>query len=189
MVEQMKWEDREAGEGFGKRGVYLAPRKNNQSKTKPKFKQSKSKPGSDCPFGKDRTAEEVARTVMRRRKNASRTPDALDVTAMLIAERSERDDELADQIARSFAWRRRSTAHVQDDLGGARDAKRARITVTLENDLIRKAQALTGIEEKSALIRIALTQLVEREAAKRLAALGGTMPDLKRVPRRRLPGK
>jgi Arc/MetJ family transcription regulator len=108
---------------------------------------------------------------------------------MLITERSERDDELAEQIARSVEWRRRSTAHVEDDLGGARDAKRARITVTLENDLIRNAQAFTGIKEKSALIRIALAQLVEREAARRLPALGGTMPDLKRVPSRKLPGK
>ena len=167
----------------------MATRKDNQSKTKPKFKQSKSRLGSDFPFRKNRTKEEVARTVMRRKKNASRTPGTIDVTAMLIAERSERDDELAAQIARSFAWRRRSTAHVEDDLGGARDAKRARITVTLENDLIRNAQTFTGIKEKSALIRIALTQLVEREAARRLVALGGTMPDSKRVPRRKLPGK
>lgn len=167
----------------------MATRKDNQSKTKPKSKQSKSKPGSDFPFREDRTAEEVARTVMRRRMKALRTPGAVDITAMLIAERNEREDELVEQIARSVAWRRRSAAHVEDDLHCARDAKRARITVTLENDLIRNAQAFTGIKEESALIRIALTQLVEREAARRLAALGSTKPALKRVPRRRLPGK
>jgi hypothetical protein len=53
--------------------------------------------------------------------------------------------------------------------------------------LIRQAQEYTGITEKAALIRLALTQLVQREAARRLAALGGTMPDLKPIPRRRIP--
>jgi Arc/MetJ family transcription regulator len=61
--------------------------------------------------------------------------------------------------------------------------------VTLEDDLIRTAQSYTGIKDKSALIQIALTQLIEREAAGRLAALGGTMPEVKEVPRRRLPRK
>ena len=164
----------------------MATRKDNQSKTKPKSKQSKSKPGSDSPLREGRTAEEVTRTLMRRRMSALPTQGA--VTAMLIAERCERDDELAEQIARLVA-RRCSTPHLEDDLGNARNAKRTRITVTLENALIRTAQSYTGIKEKSALIRKALTQLVEREAAKRLAALGGTMPDLKEVPRRRLPGR
>ncbi|HEV2134106.1 MAG TPA: type II toxin-antitoxin system VapB family antitoxin [Terracidiphilus sp.] len=67
--------------------------------------------------------------------------------------------------------------------------KRTRTTVTLEDDLIRKAQEYTGVKEKSALIREALIQLVQREAARRLAALGGTMPGLQRIPRRRMPGK
>lgn len=60
-----------------------------------------------------------------------------------------------------------------------------RTTVTLDDDLMAAAQEYTGIKEKSALLRAALTALVEREAARRLARLGGTMPDLKRVPRRR----
>jgi len=60
-----------------------------------------------------------------------------------------------------------------------------RTTVTLDDDLIAAAQEYTGIKEKSALLRAALTALVEREAARRLARLGGTMPDLKPVPRRR----
>ena len=165
----------------------MAARKDNQPKTKAEFKRGKAKPGSDFPSREDRTAEEVLRTVMRRRMNALRTPGA--VTAMLLAERSERDDELAEQIARSVGKRRHSTARVEDDLGNVRDAKRARITVTLENDLIRSALSYTGVKNKSVLIRIALTQLVEREAARRLAALGGTMPDVKKVPRRKVPGK
>ena len=83
----------------------------------------------------------------------------------------------------------RSTVTVQDDPGGAGSVKRTRTTVTLDDDLIRKAQTYTGVKEKSALIREALTQLVQREAARRLAALGGTMPDLQRISRRRMPRK
>jgi Arc/MetJ family transcription regulator len=73
--------------------------------------------------------------------------------------------------------------------GEAGDVKRVRTTVTLEVELIRKAQAYTGVKEKTALIREALTQLVQREAARRLSALGGTMPELQRIPRRRMPRK
>ena len=61
-----------------------------------------------------------------------------------------------------------------------------RTTIALDDELIRQAQQYTGITEKAALIKMALTQLVQREAARRLAALGGTMPDLKPIPRRRI---
>ena len=64
-----------------------------------------------------------------------------------------------------------------------------RTTVTLDDELLAAAQEYTGIKEKSALLRVALTALVEREAARRLARLGGTMPDLKPVPRRRMAGR
>lgn len=60
-----------------------------------------------------------------------------------------------------------------------------RITVALDDDLIRIAQELTGIAEKSALIREALKALIERESSRRLASLGGTMPELKSVRRHR----
>jgi Arc/MetJ family transcription regulator len=60
-----------------------------------------------------------------------------------------------------------------------------RTTITLDDDLVTKAQAYTGIQEKSALVRAALTALIEREAARRLARLGGTQPDLRPVRRRR----
>jgi len=50
---------------------------------------------------------------------------------------------------------------------------------------VAKAQFYTGIREKSALIREALKALVEREAARRLARLGGSEPGLKKIPRRR----
>jgi len=61
-----------------------------------------------------------------------------------------------------------------------------RTTVTLDDEMVAKAQSYTGIQEKSALIREALKRLIEREAARRLARLGGSMPDLKPIPRRRM---
>lgn len=83
-----------------------------------------------------------------------------------------------------------STVTRDDVSGTARSSvKRTRTTVTLDDDLIRAAQALTGIKEKSALIRAALKQLVRAGAPKRLAALGGAMPDLQRIPRRQVQRK
>ena len=61
-----------------------------------------------------------------------------------------------------------------------------RTTVALDDDLIRTAQEFTGVTEKTALLRQALKALIERESARRLAALGGSMPGLKKVPRRRM---
>ena len=60
-----------------------------------------------------------------------------------------------------------------------------RTTLALDDDLLAKAQSLTGLQEKSALIREALTALIERESARRLARLGGSAPDLEAAPRRR----
>jgi len=60
-----------------------------------------------------------------------------------------------------------------------------RTTITIDDELLAKAQAFTGLKEKSALVREALKALIEREAARRLALLGGTEPDLKLTPRRR----
>jgi Arc/MetJ family transcription regulator len=61
-----------------------------------------------------------------------------------------------------------------------------RTTIALDEDLIAKAQAYTGLTEKSAMVREALKALIERESARRLARLGGSEPDLKDVPRRRV---
>jgi len=61
-----------------------------------------------------------------------------------------------------------------------------RTTIALDDEQIQKAQALTGLTEKSALVRAALTALIERESARRLARLGGSEPGLRR-PRRRRP--
>ena len=60
-----------------------------------------------------------------------------------------------------------------------------RTTVALNDELLAKAEAYTGIREKSRLIDEALKSLVQREAARRLAALGGSDPDAWAAPRRR----
>jgi Arc/MetJ family transcription regulator len=62
---------------------------------------------------------------------------------------------------------------------------RMRTTIALDDELVRTAQEFTGVEEKTALVREALKALIERESSRRLAALGGTMPGLKKIPRRR----
>jgi Arc/MetJ family transcription regulator len=59
-----------------------------------------------------------------------------------------------------------------------------RTTLALDDDLIVKAQTLTGVFEKAALVREALRALIQRESAKRLALLGGTEPQLQDIPRR-----
>jgi Arc/MetJ family transcription regulator len=60
-----------------------------------------------------------------------------------------------------------------------------RTTVALDDDLVSKAQAFTGLTEKSSLVREALKALIERESALRLARLGGTEPEIAASPRRR----
>jgi Arc/MetJ family transcription regulator len=62
-----------------------------------------------------------------------------------------------------------------------------RATVTLDDELVRKAEEYTGEKERTALLRKALQALIHLEASRRLAALGGTMPDLEDIPRRRFP--
>lgn len=59
-----------------------------------------------------------------------------------------------------------------------------RTTLALDDDLLAKAEAFTGVHEKTALVREALKALIERESARRLAQLGGSEPGLTYVPRR-----
>lgn len=61
-----------------------------------------------------------------------------------------------------------------------------RTTLALDDDLVAKAQAASGLNEKSSLVREALKALIERESARRLARLGGSEPELDVPPRRRL---
>ena len=60
-----------------------------------------------------------------------------------------------------------------------------RTTLALDDELVAKAQAFTGLTEKSSLVREALKALIERESARRLARLGGSEPGLAAPPRRR----
>jgi Arc/MetJ family transcription regulator len=61
-----------------------------------------------------------------------------------------------------------------------------RTTLNIEDELLARAAELTGITEKTSLVRLGLEALIARESAKRLAALGGTEKDLEKIPRRRL---
>jgi len=60
-----------------------------------------------------------------------------------------------------------------------------RTTLVLNDALLREAQRLTGLAEKTAVVHAGLEALITRESARRLAALGGSQPRLRSVPRRR----
>ena len=62
-----------------------------------------------------------------------------------------------------------------------------RTTLTLDDELLAQAQQISGLTERTQLIREALLALVQRESARRLARLGGTEPQLQSTPRRREP--
>ena len=63
-----------------------------------------------------------------------------------------------------------------------------RTTITIDDDLLARADKLAGPLERSALVREAFIALIERESARRLARLGGSEPALEVAPRRRRPG-
>jgi Arc/MetJ family transcription regulator len=60
-----------------------------------------------------------------------------------------------------------------------------RTTMILDEALLERARALTGLREKTALVHEGLRALIARESAARLVALGGTEPRLRAAPRRR----
>ncbi len=60
-----------------------------------------------------------------------------------------------------------------------------RTTVTLDDALVSRAQLLSGVQERSALLKEALGALIQRESARRLAKLGGSEPKVKSIRRRR----
>jgi Arc/MetJ family transcription regulator len=60
-----------------------------------------------------------------------------------------------------------------------------RTTLNIDDQILEKASKLTGIKEKTALVRLGLEALIARESAKRLANLGGTEGNLRPIPRRR----
>ena len=61
-----------------------------------------------------------------------------------------------------------------------------RTTLNIEDNLLDRAAKITGVVEKTALVRLGLEALISRESARRLAALGGTEIKLKVPPRRRI---
>lgn len=60
-----------------------------------------------------------------------------------------------------------------------------RTALVIDDNLLAEARRLTGLKETTDLMREALTALIERESARRLANLGGSEPELKDIPRRR----
>ncbi len=60
-----------------------------------------------------------------------------------------------------------------------------RTTLNIDNAILKKAADLTGIKEKTALVRMGLEALISRESSRRLALLGGTEGSLKYIPRRK----
>jgi Arc/MetJ family transcription regulator len=63
-----------------------------------------------------------------------------------------------------------------------------RTTLNIEDKLLDRASKLTGIKEKTSLVRLGLEALIARESARRLAKLGGTENKLENIPRRRSKG-
>ena len=59
-----------------------------------------------------------------------------------------------------------------------------RTTLNIEDTLVEKASELTGIKEKTTLVKLGLEALIAKESARRLAKLGGTERQLKAIPRR-----
>jgi Arc/MetJ family transcription regulator len=64
-----------------------------------------------------------------------------------------------------------------------------RTTLNIEDSLIKKVSKLTGIKEKTTLVKLGLEALIAMESSKRLAKLGGTEKKLKMIPRRRIAEK
>ncbi len=60
-----------------------------------------------------------------------------------------------------------------------------RTTLNIDDELLREARRLSGIEEKTALLHAGLKALIARESARRLAALGGSEKAVRGIPRRR----
>lgn len=60
-----------------------------------------------------------------------------------------------------------------------------RTTLNIDDDLLEKAQRISGLKEKTALVKEGLRALIERETARRLARLGGSQPQLESIRRRR----
>jgi Arc/MetJ family transcription regulator len=61
-----------------------------------------------------------------------------------------------------------------------------RTTLNIDDQILEKASLLTGVKEKTSLVRLGLEALIALESSKRLAKLGGSEKDVKDIPRRRI---
>lgn len=75
--------------------------------------------------------------------------------------------------------------HYLMPIGDARGVHTMRTTLNIDDQLYEEAVRLTGVKEKTALLRESLKALIQRESARRLAKLGGSEPQLDDIPRRR----
>jgi len=64
-----------------------------------------------------------------------------------------------------------------------------RTTIIIDDKLIEEASQLTGVKEKTSLVRLGLEAIIALESSKRLARLGGTEKKLRPIPRRRANSK
>ena len=63
--------------------------------------------------------------------------------------------------------------------------RRMRTTLNIDDNVLKRASELTGVKEKTSLVRLGLQALIAQESSKRLAKLGGTEKSLRPIPRRR----
>lgn len=61
-----------------------------------------------------------------------------------------------------------------------------RTTLNIDDETLKTASELTGVKEKTSLVRLGLEALIALESSKRLANLGGTEKELRQIPRRRM---
>jgi len=61
-----------------------------------------------------------------------------------------------------------------------------RTTLNIDDQILEKASLLTGVKEKTSLVRLGLEALIALESSKRLAKLGGSEKDVQDIPRRRM---
>jgi Arc/MetJ family transcription regulator len=97
----------------------------------------------------------------------------------------------ATQHANTFPTRRHADTPIRRDVSDLTDAYQLatlicmRTTINLNDELVAKAQLCTGIKEKTRLIHLGLEALIQRDAALRLAALGGSASGAKAGRRKR----
>ena len=85
-----------------------------------------------------------------------------------------------------FTWARLRNPHGLTNMHKRCILMHMRTTLNIDDETLNRAAELTGIKEKTSLVRLGLEALIARESSKRLAELGATEKDLRPVPRRRM---